>query len=565
VSKAKTKQQPAKASAPAIPATPVAFVVRYPLLWLALAVVVVYFPSLSFGLTDLDDTIFIRDFHSYNEQIGNLITSFHRGLFDAVKDPYYRPLFLDSMILNYQAADHGTNIALYHIVNVLLHIGAVSLLYTLFRKLGIRELHAFLLGLIFAIHPVLSQAVAWIPGRNDTMLAIFVCSFLICSVDYTNNGRASRLGLSVLFLLLALFTKETAVFAAPVAFVLLSLVVGKRPSDKRAIVQYGLWAGCLMVWYLVRASATVNSDISLPGILHELVSRLMLIVQYIGKVVLPVNLSVFPLQQDTVNYYGFAAIVLMVLAIALARGKDMKQVMAGIAVFLLFLFPVLIVPSKLNEQTFEHRLYLPMAGILLLLPQTILFRNRLTDKQLMAGGIGIALVLAVVSYKHQERFSDPVTFWKEAMDTSPHSAYATMMYAARLDKSELEGSATLFRKAYALNPREKYLNLYIGEMLQKKDSVLASGPYLLTEKKISNYYECDFYLARVAMEQKDFNGAVGYLQAYLKNDPANPMANNNLLLLLMQLGRTDEAKAQVTTMRSNGMNVPQQILQQLKM
>ena len=70
------------------------------MLWLALAVFVVYFTSFSFGLTELDDSIFIRDFHQYNEDLQNLVASFHRGLFDAVKDPYYRPLFMDSMILN---------------------------------------------------------------------------------------------------------------------------------------------------------------------------------------------------------------------------------------------------------------------------------------------------------------------------------------------------------------------------------------------------------------------------------------------------------------------------------
>ncbi|MBS1688277.1 MAG: hypothetical protein JSS96_06100, partial [Bacteroidetes bacterium] len=141
------------------------FKIKYPAILLILAIVLVYAVSISFGYTELDDSIFIRQYHEYNENLSNLVTSFHRGVFDATQDVYYRPLFLDSMILNYAISED--NIAGYHLVNILMHIIAVLLLFKLFKKLNISELHAFILCLIFAIHPVLSQAVAWIPGRND--------------------------------------------------------------------------------------------------------------------------------------------------------------------------------------------------------------------------------------------------------------------------------------------------------------------------------------------------------------------------------------------------------------
>ena len=140
-----------------------------------------------------------------------------------------------------------------------------------------------------------------------------------------------------------------------------------------------------------------------------------------------------------------------------------------------------------------------------------------------------------------------------------------MMLAARLDNSELPRSEALFRKAYRLNPREKYLNFYMAQMLQKKDSVAASEPYLLTEKSISNYYQCDFFLARVAMEKKDLNKAITYLQSYLKRDTHNPMANNNLLLLYVQTQQMDKARDQVKQMRQLGLDPPGVIVKQLGM
>jgi tetratricopeptide (TPR) repeat protein len=567
VSKTNPKQQPQKPAnqpAPALAAKPAEFSIPYPMLWLALAVVILYFPSFSFGFTELDDSIFIKEFQAYNQDTHNLIASFTRGLFDATKDPYYRPLFSDMMILNYQMS--GESIVGYHVVNVLLHIGSVLLLYKLFGKLGIKQLQCFILAMIFAVHPVLSQAVAWIPGRNDTMLAVFVLSFFLSAINYSDTGKSKSLLLSGLFLLLAYFTKETAVFAAPAAFILLIAFRHKKWNDRNNLVQYGLWAACFAIWYLARmAATTASSGIGTAQALTDFIQRIPVIIQYIGKIFLPFNLSVFPTQQDTVLYYGIAALVLLAAIIALSKHKNTGIVLGSTGIFLLFLMPALLVPAHLNQQTFEHRLYLPMIGILLLLPQTVLFQNKLADKQLFYAAMGICVVFAGINYNHQKSFADPRTFWTQAVETSPNSAYANMMLAARLDKDEVARSEELFRKAYRLNPKEKYLNFYMGEMLQRKDSVLASEPYLLEEKKGSDYIQCDFYLARVAMMKKDMTGAIGYLENYLNRNKANPMANNNLLLLYVDQHMTDKAKKQIRNMRQMGLDVPATIAAPLGM
>lgn len=530
--------------------------IPYPLLWLALVVVLLYAGSARFGFTELDDSIFIRDFQQYNENLANLATSFHRGVFDPTNDTYYRPLFLDSMLLNYQFSEQAP--AGYHIVNLLFHLLSVTLLYQLFRRLSIKQWQAFVLTLLFAVHPVLVQAVAWIPGRNDTMLAIFLLSFWICALDYTETGKMKWLAGSILALLLAFFTKETAVVGAPVAFVLLVMWQRKNWLDKKLLIQYGSWLAVLLIWLGVRSAATLKSSpLAIAQIAQDFMGRLPLIVQYLGKIFLPFNLSVFPVIEDTAYYYGIIAIVLLIAIILLAKDKDARKIAAGVIVFALLLLPVLIVPKALNEQTFEHRLYLPIIGILMFIPQTILMKNNWNEKKVFYGFLAAAVMFCVLNYRQQQFFSDPLTFWKEAQRRSPSSAYATMMYGARIE-DQAEG-AKLFRKAYTLNPKEKYLNYYYGVMLQKEDSVLQSEPYLLTEKKISDYYECDFYLARVAMEKRDMKSAIGYLERYLTRDPANPQANNNLLLLYLDTHQKTKAEAQAKHMTETGMPVPAEV------
>ena len=77
-----------------------------------------------------------------------------------------------------------TDVKGYHAMNLLFHLLSVLLLFVLFKKVGLDKLKSFLLTLLFAVHPVLSQAVVWIPGRNDTILAMFAFGFVICALDY---------------------------------------------------------------------------------------------------------------------------------------------------------------------------------------------------------------------------------------------------------------------------------------------------------------------------------------------------------------------------------------------
>jgi hypothetical protein len=271
---------------------------------------------------------------------------------------------------------------------------------------------------------------------------------------------------------------------------------------------------------------------------------------------------VFPIQEDTVIFYGLAAMLLLIVVIAFTKEKRWNWYIAGFCFFFVYLLPLLFLPKVLNEQIFEHRLYLPMMGLFLVLPQTILFKNTWSDKQQSVAVFVVAGALFFLNYRHQPNFENALSFWKQAYTTSPHSAYATMMYGARVEDRQ-EGYA-LMRQAYKLNPDEKYLNYYYGMMLQNQDSLLASEPHFLREKKKSGYYECDFYLAKIAFYKKDFKAAATYLETYVKADPTHDMANKNLLLLYVtELKDKQKALAQIKRMEANHIMVNQELKQQI--
>ncbi len=492
-------------------------VIKYPVLWLATAAFVVYLPTVFFGITRLDDYVFLVRLQHYNSHLSGLFTSFTRGVF-GLNDNYYRPVFLDSLILNSRLL--GGSTMSYHIVNVGLHVLAVTLLFRLFLKLNMLQWQAFVVTLLFAVHPVLTQAVAWIPGRNDTLLAVFGFSFLLWTIEYSATHKAGHLAVAILFFLLTLFTKESGVFFAPVAVVLLVGVLRKGIAARTHLLQYVLWLVCGMGWFAMRSASGIKG-MGLPpkALAAEFVQKLPLLVQYTGKIFVPVNLSVFPLLRDTDNFWGLLALSALVVSIILVKSKSTRHLFCGVLVFFIFVLPALMVPNYVSPQIFEHRLYLPITGILLLLPQTFFFKNGLPERQLFSGFVGIALVLAVLNFRHQQHFKSPYAFWSQAVASTPSSGYAHIMLG--MQEPDKDRSQALFQRALQLAPNEQRIDYSIGITMQKQGDILASEPYLLAEKRRSNFYMCDFYLAKVAFAKGDYAEAQRLYFNFLNRDPNN--------------------------------------------
>ena len=163
------KLQPGKT--PVVRKYPPLQVWQSPFFWLILVPVLLYTKILFFDFTALDDQFFVIDHKAFNQDLGNLIRVFNQGLFVPKNDVYYRPVFLIDMILENHL--FGVKPWGYHLFSLIFHLISVSLLFVLLKKINIPEIPALLLSLFFAVSPVLTQTVAWIPGRNDQLLMIF--------------------------------------------------------------------------------------------------------------------------------------------------------------------------------------------------------------------------------------------------------------------------------------------------------------------------------------------------------------------------------------------------------
>src|SRR3989344_6503503 len=174
---------------------------KRPYLWLTLAVLIVYGQVLGSGFTNLDDYALLVQNSQTFQNPENLLGVFTKDYVSPITGgQYYRPLFAASLIAN--GAMGGSRAFLFHLTDLLLHLGVVLLLYKFLLAVSGRAHAAFFGALVFAVHPLLVQTVAWIPARNDSLMVLFILWYLLA---YEKNYWRASLAMA-----LALMSKETA-------------------------------------------------------------------------------------------------------------------------------------------------------------------------------------------------------------------------------------------------------------------------------------------------------------------------------------------------------------------
>ena len=186
------------------------------LIILIIVIFALYGKAINYELTNLDDTILIKDNITYISNIKNIPNFFTTSCFYSKDCSYYRPILTLSFAI--ETILFGYNIKVYHITNILLYILSFYLMFVLLLKLKSNKNISKFILLLFAVHPILLSLPIWIPARNDTLITIFTLLFFINIVLFYNDNFDKYKVFYYLFFLLALFTKENAIILIPVYF-----------------------------------------------------------------------------------------------------------------------------------------------------------------------------------------------------------------------------------------------------------------------------------------------------------------------------------------------------------
>lgn len=433
----------------------------------------------AFGAT-LQAPFYLDDWAIFNDPV---ITS-PSGWWQCFEMGQTRPLTWFSFWLNYQLGGG------YHAVNLGLHLANVWIAGLVLARL-LPGPAALLATALFALHPIQTEAVAYVFARA-TLLMTFFC--LLCLRDWTRQ----RHGRAIFWFALALMAKEECV-TFPLVLLLLHFSISRNTKEFRYIggmlvlsMAFGirvLWATATVVGSGAGAQAGI-------GPIDYLATQGLAILRYLRLVAIPVGFAFeSPLE---VGAYWFAW--LPILASAVVATTRFSKARAGfwwLAALLILAPSSTILPAQ--DLSADRRMYLAMVAfggfVSVLLPAG----NKILT-------YGIALALTMLSFLQAGVWRDPVRLWQQAIEAAPRKVRPRIQLARLLPPAE---AIRILNEAQSFAPRE---------------------PNLASEK------------GRVLLESGDPQNALAEFGSALALAPGDARAVNNRGVALQRLGQTEAAK-----------------------
>jgi tetratricopeptide (TPR) repeat protein len=475
-------------------------------LLVALAAFAVHARTVTFGLVDLDDRDLIVDDHPFLVRAGGLWRAFGRSYLGVVDvgHAYYRPVVTASYALD--ARWSGIDPRGYHLTNVLLGCAVAALLHDLLRTLRLGAAVALAGGLAFALHPVLVPVVAWIPGRNDGLVAVFSLAAWLAFARALERPAWRWKAAHLALFALALFSKETA-FVLPLVCLVHSATTSLSDARREGLlaVPLGLWVG----WAAILVVRLLAHPLTAGASPAEVLGHLPLLVSALGKAALPYDPTAMAVAADLPMWPGVVAGLALATATWSVPGVRKPVVGLGLAAFVAFLLPVIALGGSL---VLDSRLLLPTCGVVLAAGEVV--RAAAVDgRTLAAGAAALGIGLAAISAGAEGTFANARAFALAAVAVSPHCPLAHVC---------------LGRSYQAAGDDDRALEEYAA--------ALALGPAEIVHNNVAVLY----------MKRARWEDAQRELAAELALNPRYGRAYLNLAIVLRREGRTAEACAAAT-------------------
>jgi tetratricopeptide (TPR) repeat protein len=515
------------------------------------------FPMLNNGFTNWDDDVYV---------INNLIIKAPdwKAIFTGPSAYNYHPLTMLTLAFNY--AISGMDPFSYHLVNWLLHILNTALVFLFIYKISGRKLFvAAFTSLIFGIHPMHMESVAWISERKDVL---YTCFFLLAMFQYWSfleTGKRSKILYCFIFFILSLLSKPAAIIL-PFVLLLLDYWYGrsfnwKVWTEKIPFLIFSLLFGLITI-KVQAAEAIVGLDT------YPLWTRFFFasysIMIYTARFFIPYPLSAFH-PYPSVDALGLPVLLSPIFIIALLvflwlKRKD-KLVVFSLLFFIVNLLLVMQFISIGLTIVSERYTYVPYIGLSFLAGMWL---SKYLDSRsapfIKAIPFIIGVIFGFISFQRTKVWKDGDTLWADVVKHYPdaatprsnHADYLRKMAglpAYTLRRDELLNKA-LEESSMAIKLKPTHVKAYVNRqniyLVLGKDSLAMADAETLLKLEPSNsqaFYTKGF--AYMRFDRQD--SSLFWFNKSIEKDPnADFVLNSRGTLLFNKFKRYNEAIADFT-------------------
>jgi len=336
----------------------------------------------------------------------------------------------------------------YHLVNLAMHVINGVLLFFIglrvFRQVDRDEqrcrLYAFVAASFFLLHPLQTESVTYISSRSELLSTGFYLAGFLLFVEYPVQKIGFLLTLLVAVpFVLALGSKETAI-SLPAAIFLYDFIFLSGGSLKPMFQRWRFYIGFIgggvaAVVYILTVTLKGAVGVGLAAEVSPyqyFLTQLRVVVRYASMIVVPIRQN---LDHDiTISHTIFepAVFVSLLLLVSLAMCAWMIRKREPVIAFAIFWFFLTLSPTSsfvpIPDLIFEHRLYLPLAGVCLAFPVLMaLLQRQVRERfniQLKYGvyaALPLVLLLTATILRNQV-WRDEVRLWADAVSKSPQKS-----------------------------------------------------------------------------------------------------------------------------------------------
>jgi len=478
-----------------------------------------------------------------------------------------------SFYLNYQIG--GMEPFGYHLVNLIIHIFNSLLVYYIIlyssekiRPNGTGEKYwpALAGAMIFALHPIQTQAISYIAQRAASLAATFYLAGFLLYIQA--NRRRSKLYYLFAWLsgAAAMLAKEMSV-TFPLAIILWDIFfTGNKPERRRL-----RWSIFLLLILIIPLTVLLNSGnpkyndsgqlgggkisagfekisggVEAPARLTYGLTQIRVFTTYLRLILIPVNQNLdydFPAVSSCFNpeiiFSSILIISILIGAVLLLRYKKSAAAFGIIFFFLTLLPESSFIPIR--DLIFEHRLYLPVLGLAFVVAEL-----DFSSRKLLIFFSLITLMLSALTFARNRIWMDEITLWTDTVNKSPGKArpYNNLGYLFNQDKQYAKARRTL-EQAIKIAPDypEGMVNLAIS--YKNMDELARAEEICRRALDIKpGYPEGHNILGDILRLREDLSEAEREYRRAIELNPGLAAARNNLANLYREMGKPELAEEQ---------------------